>query len=75
MTTQQVLIPITECSVQPVAPRTSSMDWNGLWRSAMERVARWRSAEIEDTVQRHCGMMCDSFEREITQGIYRSRGI
>jgi hypothetical protein len=48
---------------------------NGIWRSAEEFLARWRSADIEDTVHRHGGTMSDNFEREITQRIGRSQGL
>jgi hypothetical protein len=49
--------------------------WGLLRSRAAAAIERWRSAEIEDAIQRNGGVMSDSFERDITARVWRSRGL
>ena len=49
--------------------------WRVLRGHVVAALERWRSAEIEDIVQRNGGAMSDSLERDIAAPVGRSRGL
>jgi hypothetical protein len=59
----------------PTATRSFFANWNVFWHRAAGVIARWRSGEIEDAVQRNGGIVTDSFERDIAARVGRSQGL
>jgi len=49
--------------------------WSHLRSRAAAAIGRWRSAEIEEAVQRNGGVMSDTLERDIAARMWRSRGL
>ena len=49
--------------------------WRLLRSRAAAAIERWRSAEIEEVVQKNGGVMSDGLERDIKARMWGSRGL